>query len=783
MSGTFNEEDLQRLFQGLEKHASMYGKHLQDLSVQQSKDYLKSQREEKAQKKAERENENRARNRSIDGLNEFFSSTRSASNGITDFARKFAGGAVVGIMMQRIGAATKVYRELYEVGQSFSGSMAEMYRAAAHAGMPLEQFGEIVKKNSEVVARMGVGAFSDLQKSLREQTASYGNMGMTVEDLTSFMGAHLTTSMRAGTLNVKGTQAQTEKFIELAKVTSAMADATGKARQAIAQMAAQAMQTNEVQAGLKLLPTDMREAAEASMAKITTVFSAQPDEVSSMLNTVIGDAMLTGNAALTDTGRTLAEAGMSGAISQINDLVARIKEGTADENDAIRLQNSLKAQVEGNVALTNLAQSGNGAAKQVLAFTKTMAIDPKKAQADKESKKKMEKFTATVTAMESSLSLLMGEFKSGFYDAFFAVAGDFEAWGKEGMMKKLSESMKTLGKQVGRIVGEIFTKDNMDKLGGIVNGVIGMFTDIAKSTEGSNLTDMVVGLVKVISRVGGMFLWIGERLVSFMDKLNLSIGALATIYLGWKAFGLLFKGLGAVNLLKSLFGKGMTNMTAGVVNLSGPIAGAAGAGLGSGAAGRGQSRAARAARAAGGAGAAAGAAGAARGGWGSRLRGLGKMGKLIPGLGTVAGLGLGAYNLSQGNYGMAALDFASMIPFVGTAIGAGGLAMGAMGGMGGAGAGAPGRRGGGLMRAGTLLGGGVLAASALGMLTGATDKKDDPTTEANAAVAAAPASFQNLLVEAKKTNELLRESIDTLKGQIQESNKLLKSIKTNTLDG
>jgi hypothetical protein len=165
------------------------------------------------------------------------------------------------------------YRQLTSSGINLAGGLNEVRQQAADVGLTFQEYGEVIRQNSQIIAQMGLGmenanrAFRDINNSLtvggvNNQLLNMGYSFRQINELTAGyvqVNAGLTTSQRRNNSLV------TNSVIEYGKQLDALSRLTGKQREEIAKELEQATQDAMWQDYLLSLDEKARENANAAI--------------------------------------------------------------------------------------------------------------------------------------------------------------------------------------------------------------------------------------------------------------------------------------------------------------------------------------------------------------------------------------------------------------------------------------------------------------------------------------------------------------------------------------
>lgn len=712
----------------------------------------------------------------------------SSAEGAIDTLGSFAqwgrgplGLGVLTVLASRGLALSKTWQQMMNMGNSFGGSMLNMLNSAAGAGLSLDQYVEIQRKYN-VLINTGGKDFLQMQKQLRLNTSAAGSYGMTVEQMTEFMGDHMEVSRKSGALQSRTSEQVVKDMQGLALTTTALAAGSDKTREEITKLASAATSSAIAIAQLRLTSEGLRGQVDKSLKEAAVGFAALPGQAGEFFSNYFADSF-GGMAVFTQQGEQLINAGLSGMVSEMDHTAQKFRDGQGSIEDQVNYTNKFIDTIDENLPILRAqAMAGNDAAKQMIAMRaemkKTTMLE---IEANKKRAETADLFTGFFASLESMYSILTGTFMTRFIKAFGKVFGPMEEFGKSETFKKLEEAIGAAGEWLGGFLGDLLRNVNADGLKDLFLGFVQGVAEFAKAIiflgglATSLITTLATGIGWVVSGLDGLATFLGTTKTELAKWIT--IGGVAFL---------------AIRKIMSLFGKvtGIMNVKAGIVNVDG------GGGFGGGPGGRGRmgrmGRLARAGYRAGGGGIkgllgglAGGARGLGIGGAGAAAAGGGLLGSLgglaggvarklplIGGLMEAGGYVFGDKKLSMKNIGKSILSYGGGL--------LGGLAGGvATGGLGAAAGGV-----GGYM-AGEALGDWLLgpddlksatkAATAATAATGA----DTETAAAAAAAASAPKVAEpiNMLGKAMKEHtDTLAKKLDLIASKLDRANNYLSKI-------
>jgi hypothetical protein len=516
-----------------------------------------------------RKSESDAIKKSTGGLMKHVEAIGGMTKSSQDFTRKMS-GLVTGLelfglekvfakIIQYGSENIETYQTLTKYGQNFGGSMIEMSKQAAAAGMPLQMFANVIKHNSLVVGSMGTEAFFKLNKELRKSTEQQGMYGYTMEQLGDLQADYMQTQLLAGKNLKTLTGPQSKKdLVDFVANISNVSEALSANRDVVMANTMAALQDNSVLATQRINTINGMESYNKAMTTAITALSAQPGEAGKMLSKGLADTFGSpGGANFTDLGKAFIDAGVSQAAGVMDDANNRIAAGE-DANkvsmDTVRVLHNMLDNKETLNSLKLIRMGGGAnaaAANEVLTLANNLKVY---SQADIDAKKKqndsMGLFTSFFSNFQSIFDGLKGDFIQGFLTPFMDAAHQLDPEKVKAFWKgidDLAPVFSKLGAELGGFVARYFNADAVKALG--------------------------AGIVTVVEILGGFFKIIafGVSLVNgFFDgiaKINKQFAGVATAAL---LLGLWFGGKGLIKMVtKGILG--MFNIGVKDVQIKGNI--------------------------------------------------------------------------------------------------------------------------------------------------------------------------------------------------------------------
>jgi hypothetical protein len=438
------------------------------------------------------------------------------SSNLASVAKAFgAGGALMAIATQ-LDKTTDTYRELNAVGQSFGGSMLAMHQAAAGAALPLEQFAEVVKKNSVVMATIGQKAFFDMGKQVRASMTDVGMLGMTTAQLNDFMGEYMETQRLYGNSSSAINDKTASTMKTLMTETQKAAEMTGMNRDALAKATQDVLRDTTLRAKMLQIGANGTDAFSVSLQKTTTYLTALPGIAGQELSKMLAQSVGRGSALMADQTAMFAEAGMLGVTDLMDNLARKVQAGTATGEDVAEFNRKFVAEGKRNMESLRLqASAGNKAAQQAIEMISEMEAVSKKNPVDPAKQKAMTNMMLNFSEIVNQIS---GMIRGKFLEGLEKVLKGFDGFTETETFKKLEEKVGSLASRFGAFLGETLTPENIEAFG---NGLASFATGLVA------VTTFLVGAVDtVVSSFG----WLSDKI----GVLGAAVAVFAT-YMGGKA--------------------------------------------------------------------------------------------------------------------------------------------------------------------------------------------------------------------------------------------------------
>ena len=458
-------------------------------------------------------------------------------------------GALVGTVAA-LDQTLKNFRELSEVGQTFSGGMLDMYRTAFESQMTLDQFSQAVKNSSGAVSALGLRRFGELSAETRELAQQFGSFGMTTDQLNQYMGDYIEIQRAAGTLDQMRRNMMASEVNSFIKNVDSAAAATGKLRSEILSNTKEQLLDPMNNLLMRQLPKDLRD----SFKELTTLGGAQ-------LGSEFTDIM---RASFSDLGIMSSEAaqalaGAGGAGTRMLEIMRQMSEDVkAGENPTAAFYDMVEQiQAEGG-DMAGMVQNLRNQGFEEFA-TMLQRVTEINAQEGREAEKRRKRLAPFMN--------LLANFQAKFQEITGAVGNLFVAFA-EGLLPKVDETSKTMGEWIDSFVGWLQDLQPAFKAAGKwvrelsmalfiaigwMKDFYGILSDVYSWVKDNILGPM--GVLSVISFIGDRFSLLGDQLDEHKAKIGAFVGTVGAAILIFKAGTSAFKAVtGTIKGLKNVAG-------------------------------------------------------------------------------------------------------------------------------------------------------------------------------------------------------------------------------------
>lgn len=292
---------------------------------------------------------------------------------------KFAGAlgsttAVIGIFgaaMTQLGffvsESIDGYRELNRVGFTFGGSLIEMRRQAAQAGMDFSTFGKILQKHSTIIGGVGTQSFIKLQNEVRDVNKGFGQFGYTLEETGTIVAEYLERQIRAGTFEEMDSKRRAQSIQTYMYQLNELSKITNRSREAMAADIKSMSENVDVRTATMRMDAESAERFRKGLEAMGPSMSAVSSEFAQALTDSAAQTAKFGNFAMSEFGKTAAVVG--GQFAQgMEQFVVGIQNGGEGANEGLA---NLYASLDDPAvqrSLGDLAVAGDEGAKAVIAM-------------------------------------------------------------------------------------------------------------------------------------------------------------------------------------------------------------------------------------------------------------------------------------------------------------------------------------------------------------------------------------------------------------------------------
>jgi len=479
-------------------------------------------RREDLNKKIEEEKEKRKKfMQGLDELGQLVGKTlgvafSSATPKVSDFTDALSGIPIIGPIIGAVGKAMQdqidKFRELSTVGADFGGSIDNVRRVAAEAGLSLETYTATIKENGKSLAMLGgsttAGAkiFNEVNKSLQGPfQQSLARLGFSMEETAEYTAGYLAQQTRLGRAQRMTQEELNEGAQEYLLQLDMLARVHGMSRK-------------EAQAALDAQTQDKRfklfYAQMGAMGKETSGFMAGLSSANKEFSDGLADLVM-------NNGVPSANNEMAQSIAlnspRLVALAQQLREGTITQEEAnkvvreeaARMEELAKTQGKTQAQFLNLNSGVYLANSSLVGMSKfgEKASEASRAQAEAAAnaardqanldKALLELRNHLMNALMPVFTMLTGAITSAIpaitdFVGKFATIVSGEGGIKEGLKFVMKEIGSLLGSALSEMLKELFT--NPTVIAGLVAGIGVLFAaQAAKAVLVQKLTDAMSG--------------------------------------------------------------------------------------------------------------------------------------------------------------------------------------------------------------------------------------------------------------------------------------------------
>jgi hypothetical protein len=415
----------------------------------------------------------------------FGKAATDGSGRINDYTAAFKDFGLVGYTINDLGERLQknvdVFRTLSNVGAAFGQNLITLRETATSAGLPLQDFVELIGQNSEKLAALfgtttqGAIEFSRLSKQFRDTNiGALAPLGFTVSDINDVLLTNLELQRRTGTFIEGADQQQLDSARSLAFELDRLSKLTGQQRTELLKTMESQMSNERLLAFLGSQTDETRQRLQA--------FSASVGTLAPGLAEGFQDLIANAGTPVTAASRSLIQ-----NIPEATAIIQQLTNGTLSSSQAmVQLRDAAQRS---NDSLRGVAQTGTVEFAKLFGEVNKLA----KAKLDEtavteEQLAKQNKLTAAVTEFESVSKELSASFQSletGFFATLGTVIGDGTSGinkgltGLAGFIKDLNPVTKAI-LFMTKTVGSYF----LDKAGQVLTTGLGTALGIRMSGGG-----------------------------------------------------------------------------------------------------------------------------------------------------------------------------------------------------------------------------------------------------------------------------------------------------------
>jgi len=473
-------------------------------------------------------------------FNNLYKSTKDVAGQTKELAANFksmaAWIALVGTAttsaVNAVNASVDTYRDMSNVGQTFTGSMLKMQMAAADAALPLADFAKLIKDNAMAAAVIGTKGLGDMSKGLRASLREFDLLNLTTQDLNDYLSEYTETQRLYGNLQNLNQMQATSSMKDLAIETTKLSQMTGKNRMDIIKQTAQALRDDSM-ISLQLMNSgrNLQEFNDSTQKAIAHL-AALPGEAGTLMSSMLSQTIGRGSAELTDMSSDLIKGGMYGINSMMNEMAEKVKKGEMPDMEEFR--DRFVAEAKQNMsAIKWQADTGNQYAKKIVQMVGQMSNLTGKQLADLT---KQQAITSTVMRLQDTFNNFSGFLRTKFFTAVEEIFKAFDNSKLKPQLEALGARFGELMDRFGTFLTKVFSPENLLSMGNKLTSFLdGVGTALPKFLEvAGSLSEKFIAVVKPM--IEG-FSWIHDK----FGLLGTAAAGLVA-YLGVKGVGGLLGG-------------------------------------------------------------------------------------------------------------------------------------------------------------------------------------------------------------------------------------------------
>lgn len=420
---------------------------------------------------------------------------QSALSPLVALAPKIFGplSTAVGFVVGYIEQTFDSWQRLSASGYSAGSTLGDLQKAAAAAGMSMEQFEFFIKNNSEAMANFGnmmggvgdgvdkfTAVFGDMLTPLGKYNTELRKLGYSQAELQSVSGSLAETMVATGEAQSRSQGELSQAAVNALRDIDTLARLTGKSREQIAKdMAAAAKASPNWQAFLQTLSPDRR-------GKVQAFLQSLPEE----LRQAALSSIATGGKIVTEDMIPLVQNGMTDTVRMIQQFGQQVAAGgDLSLQNSQDLQRQLKADGEKNSALrdTFIVAANAGVRdfdKNLKLFAEAGAVSIKDLDKVRRSSggaiDPMIRFQQTVDSLSQTFrSIFLPLVEKSLLPMFekLSTAMDSAKDSMAGLKPKLEEFFDGLGTRLGMLFDENGRRAVFGEISGFLKGLLADLVD------------------------------------------------------------------------------------------------------------------------------------------------------------------------------------------------------------------------------------------------------------------------------------------------------------------
>lgn len=418
-------------------------------------------------------------------FNNMYKATKDVAEQTRDLAANFksmaAWIALVGTAttsaVNAINSSIDTYRDMSNVGQTFTGSMMKMQMAAADAALPLADFAKLVKDNAMAAAVLGTKGLGDMSKGLRASLREFDMLNLTTQDLNDYLSEYTETQRLYGNLQNLNQHQATLAMKDLALETTKMSQMTGKNRMDIMRSTAQALRDDSL-ISLQLMNGGKNlEGFNSATQKAMTHLAGLPGEAGTLLSNMFAQTVGRGSAELSDASSDLIKGGMYGINSLMNQMAEQVKKGEMPDMEKFR--DRFIAEAKQNMAAIKWqADTGNQYAKKIVGMVGQLANLQDEALEDW---KKQNAITSTVMKLQDTFNNFSGFLRTKFFTAIQEIFTAFDNSKLKPELEALGAKFSDLADRFGAFLTRVFSPENVLAMGTRLTTLLDAIGDVGSA--------------------------------------------------------------------------------------------------------------------------------------------------------------------------------------------------------------------------------------------------------------------------------------------------------------